>query len=402
VLVGLAVVGLLAAATVTYSFVREATLASRERQVAAKVDAVVAGSAKVAAALRAFGAARESESAWFSRTSALVDELESHVRAADAALAGIAMMPGARVAEALQAAGEAVERAHANASADKALMAQDVIDSNGKPAADALDAALPALRAAAADEMAAVRYQWHLLALAALGVWALVWGIGLAWFALAKDEPRPELERDRQPRAATTEPVPEAATALAATPEPPAVPDPVAAPEPAAPVPAPAAHRSIPDVGTVASACEAVAGLTDAAQMASALENMAQALGASGLVLWMRDGDALAAAAAHGYPPGIPQRLGRVAAEDANLIARAWQARSSQTAPERPGQRAAVAAPIGAAGVVTGVLAAEFPEGREADEDVVATSRILAAQLSAVLGEGGARGTTHRFEATGS
>ena len=151
------------------------------------------------------------------------------------------------------------------------------------------------------------------------------------------------------------------------------------------------------DSGTVADACETVAGLTDAAQIGSALEGMAHALGASGLVLWLRDGDALAAAAAHGYPPGLPQRLGRVEAGDRNLIARAWQEQASQTAPEAPDQRAAVASPIGAAGVVTGVLAAEFPMGREADADVVATSRILAAQLSVVLGEGVAH-----LEATGS
>jgi hypothetical protein len=61
-----------------------------------------------------------------------------------------------------------------------------------------------------------------------------------------------------------------------------------------------------------------------------------------------------------------------------------------------------VAAPIGATGVVTGVLSAEFPLGREADADVVATSRILAAQLSVVLGESTTNGAGPHLEALGS
>jgi hypothetical protein len=396
--IALAVVALLAVSVIGFAVVRDGALATRERQAAVEVDALVAGAARVGAALRTFGSTRESGSAWLSRTSAMVADLAERARTADATLVGIAMMPRARLAEALQSTTEAVEQARANAAADKELMAHDVIESNGKPAADALDAALAAVRTATAEEIAAMRSRWRLAASVALGAWVVIWGIGLAWFAREQDGPRTAaIGRDR-PRTAAVPGEPAPATIPVAPPSPePAV---VETPAPAmAPVATSVALRG---AGAVADACEAVAGLTDAAQMASALEGMAQALGASGLVLWMRDGDALSAAAAHGYAPGVPQRLGRVAADDGNLIARAWQARTSQTAPEAPGQRAAVAAPIGAAGVITGVLAAEFPTGREADADIVATSRILAAQLSAVLGAGASNGNSPHLEATGS
>jgi hypothetical protein len=280
-------------------------------------------------------------------------------------------------------------------------MAEDVIQSNGTPAAEALDGALLALRAATADEIGGARDRWRTAAALVLAGWALVWGLGLAWLARLQDAPQMTAGRDALPLAAAPETV-----LAAAVPPPAAVPEPpAAAPELPPGVPEPVTSPSAPpqpamrDSGTVADACETVAGLTDAAQIGPALEGIALALGASGLVLWLRDGDALAAAAAHGYPPGLPQHLGRVAPGDRNLIARAWQERASQTAPEAPDQRAAVASPIGATGVVTGVLAAEFPMGRKADADVVATSRILAAQLSVVLGESAA---TPGFEATGS
>jgi hypothetical protein len=391
VVAGLAIVGLLAAVAIAFAFVRENTLSTLERRAARELDALVISSARFGFALRTFGVIREPEHEWFSQTSAILAELHKRAEGADAALPGIAMSPRARVAESLRAAGEAVERARANVETNKTLMARDVIESNGYPAADALDGALLAVRAAMANELSGMRNKWRMAAALILAVWALVWGLGLAWFAYLRDE-APSVPAERDARACLA-----AAESVAATTAAPvaAVPEPAVSPS-APPQPA------MRDSATVADACEAVAGLNDAAQIGPALEGIAHALGASGLVLWMRDGDTLAAAAAHGYPPDLSQRLGRVAADDRNLIARAWQERTSQTAPEAPGQRAAVAAPIGTTGVVTGVLSAEFPVGREADADVVATSRILAAQLSMVLGEGTANGAAPHWEATGS
>lgn len=389
----LIIVGLFAAAAVAFSFVQDATLATLERQAASEVDALVAGSARFGAALRTFGLTRESEDQWFSRTSTLVTELHQRALQADATLAGIATTPRARVAENLQAAGETLERARANTEANRNLMARDVIESNGYPAADALDGSLRALRAATADEIGGSRATWRAAAALALAGWALVWGLGLLWLARLRHDAPP------MPAALDTRPRP-----VAAEPPAPAVAAPVTAmsePEPELSQPA-TPQPAMRDSGTVADACEVVARVTDARQLGPALEGIAQALGASGLVLWMRDGDVLAAAAAHGYPPGLPQRLGPVAAGDQNLIARAWQERASQTAPEAPGQRAAVASPIGATGLITGVLAAELPLGREADADLVATSRILAAQLSLVLGEAAVNGAAPHLEATGS
>jgi len=389
----LAVVGLFAAVAITFVFVRENTLSTLELTAAAEVDALVNGSARLGATLRTFAVMHEPESQWFSDTSELLDELHTRAKSADATLVGIAMKPRARVAESLQTAAEAVELARTNAETKKNPTAREVIESNGYPAADALEGALVAVRAAAADEIGSMRTRWRLSAGLVLAAWALVWGFGLAWFAYLRVEaPTMPADRDARPHPDASESVEADATLpLMLT----AIPEPVLPPS----LPPPPAMR---DSATVADACEAVAGLSDAAQIGPALEGIAHALGASGLVLWMRDGDTLAAAASHGYPPDLPRRLGRVTANDQNLIARAWQERASQTAPEAPGQRAAVAAPIGATGVVTGVLSAEFPLGREADADVVATSRILAAQLSVVLGESTTNGAGPHLEALGS
>ena len=389
----LAVVGLLAAVAVTFAFVRENTLSTLELKAAGEVDALVTSSARLGATLRTFALMHEPESQWFNQASDLLDELHLRARSADATLVGIAMGPRARVAESLQAAAEAVQQARTNVEAKKNPVARDVIESNGYPAADELEGALVAVRAAAAAEIGSQRTRWRIAAALVLAAWALVWVFGLAWFAyLRGDTTKVPAERDAHPHLAAPESVDADATAPLML---------IEVPQPILPLSAPP-PPAVRDSATVADACEAVASLNDAAQIGPALEGIAHALGASGLVLWMRDGDTLAAAAAHGYPPDLPRRLGRVAAGDQNLIARAWQERASQTAPEAPGQRAAVAAPIGAAGVVTGVLSAEFPLGREADADVVATSRILAAQLSVVLGEGATNGGTPHLEATGS
>jgi len=389
----LAVVGLLAAVAITFVFVRDNTLSTLELKAAGEVDALVTSSARFGATLRTFAVMHEPDSQWFNQASELLNELHTRVRSADVTLVGIAMRPRARVAESLQAAADAVEQARTNVEAKKNPVARDVIESNGYKAADALEGALAAVRAAAADEIGSQRTRWRIAAALVLAAWALVWVFGLAWFAhLRGDTPKMTAERDAGPQP----PAPESVEADAIAPL-----MLIEVPQPAFPpsAPPPLAMR---DSATVADACEAVASLNDAAQIGSALEGIAHALGASGLVLWMRDGDTLAAAAAHGYPPDLPRRLGRVAAGDQNLIARAWQERASQTTPEAPGQRAAVAAPIGATGVVTGVLSAEFPLGREADADVVAASRILAAQLSVVLGEGAANGSASHLEALGS
>src|SRR5204862_6304820 len=98
----------------------------------------------------------------------------------------------------------------------------------GKPASDALDATLQTLRLTTRDEVAGMRGQWRAVSSVVLAVWALVWGIGLAWFArLQEDASQVVLAHDVRPRPAAAETV----SAAPAAPEPEAIP-PVAAATP--------------------------------------------------------------------------------------------------------------------------------------------------------------------------
>jgi len=369
VLVLLATIGLSAAGIVWYCFTWTQVLASTDEVASLKIDALVDRAARLDASFQTFVTGRDGDISWFTSTSALVNDL--HVRAAelDAALPGVAMTPRARLAEVLQRTRETVDGARANFDAGSPLMALDAVESNGQPATAALWSELQALRVTVAAETAAARRRWWQRAGAATAVWALSWAIGLAWLAWRRPA------RDAVPNARADAPVETVASVTAVV-------------EPQVPARPPA-----PAVADVAEVCERIGRLRDAADVPTALSQSAAVLQASGLVLWVRDADALVVGATHGYPDGLAQRLGRVALADENLITRAWHSGRCQTSGAAGSRRAAFAAPlVGASGPV-GVLAAELTP--DADVEAVAgPARLVAGQFAAVLGETAARSET--------
>jgi hypothetical protein len=360
VLIVLLTIGLSAAATIWYSYTWTQVLASTHEVASLKLDTLVERTSRFDAAIQLFLRGREGDVTWFTGTSALVDDLQSGAAELDAAMPGVAMAPRARLAEALQRARETVDGARANFDAGSTLMALDAVESNGQPATASLWSELQALRVAVAAETAAARVRWWQRAGAAAAIWALTWAAGLAW--LARRRPTTETEVRTEPVAA-----PIVVESRAVEPAPPARPPP-------------------PRLAEVADVCEHISRLRNAADVPPVLTRSAALLQASGLVLWVRDADALVVGAAHGYPDGLAQRLGRVALADENLITRAWHSGQCQTSTAGAGRRAAFAAPlVGASGPV-GVLAAELAPDADL-ENVAGSARLVAGQFAAVLGE---------------
>jgi hypothetical protein len=194
----------------------------------------------------------------FSDTSELLDELHTRAKSADATLVGIAMKPRARVAESLQTAAEAVELARTK------RRDEEESDGNGR---SSRATAIRGRRArgrvglrcarAAADEIGSMRTRWRLSAGLVLAAWALVWGFGLAWFAYVRVEaPTMPADRDARPQPDASESVRRMPPSAHAHCDTGARTSAVAA-----------ATTAMRDSATVADACEAVAGLSDAAQI---------------------------------------------------------------------------------------------------------------------------------------
>ena len=355
-------IGVSAAATIWYCYTWTQVLASTHEVASLKLDALVERAARFDAAIQLFLRGREGDVTWFTGTSALVDDLQTRAAELDAAMPGVAMAPRARLAEALQRARETVDGARANFDAGSTLMALDAVESNGQPATASLWSELQALRSAVAAETATARVRWWQRAGAAGAVWAFTWAVGLAW--LARRRPMTVTEVRTDPAAPMVVESPAVETAPPARPAP-------------------------PRLAEVADVCEHIGRLRDAADVPPVLTRSAALLQASGLVLWVRDADALVVGAAHGYPDGLAQRLGRVALADENLITRAWHSGQCQTSTADAGRRAAFAAPLVGAGGPVGVLAAELAPDADV-ESVAGSARLVAGQFAAVLGDAAA------------
>lgn len=164
-------------------------------------------------------------------------------------------------------------------------------------------------------------------------------------------------------------------------------PDPPAAEPPSSPAPLPAALPA-PDLSSLAVLCADIGRVADATQLDPLLARAASLMRARGLMLWLAepDGDALTAAAVHGYDPGVIDRLGRIARDADNLTAAAFRSGQPALADAQPTRPAAVAVPLLAAAGPSGVLAAELRGGIDHDlGQAAALAGIVAAQLASLF-----------------
>ena len=126
----------------------------------------------------------------------------------------------------------------------------------------------------------------------------------------------------------------------------------------------------------------------DADELGRLLERAADIIDASGLIVWMGDttGGDLRAVLSHGYAPDVLARMPSVPRSADNAAAMAYRNGAMQIVPQRPGSKAgAIVAPILAAEGCIGALAAEINDGGEGSEAVQAVSTIVAAHLASAL-----------------
>jgi len=248
-------------------------------------------------------------------------------------------------------------RARDNVRVGQTLMATDLILTEGRGAAAAIEGTLSALRLAEIRTAARARRAvddglWVTLA----GVGAL-WVLGLLWLAAPAEA--------RQERAAVET-------------MPPSMPAPPA--EAPTTVPPPAL-----DIEHVATVCGDIARTCTTSGLSDALERAAGVLHAPGLIIWMASGDELFAALGVGYDQRIMARLGPIPRDAANATAAAWRTGDLQTVTGDIASRGAVVAPMSGPDGCLGVLAAEIPHGREHEPLTRAAVAMIAAQLVSVM-----------------
>ena len=172
------------------------------------------------------------------------------------------------------------------------------------------------------------------------------------------------------------------AAAAADTPSPPVAAAPAASPAPVAP------SAGAPGLKMAAGLATDFGRVRDLDELTRLLERASEAMGASGLIVWMGSaaGADLRPVLAHGYSAQTIARMPPVARAADNAAAAAYRSGTLQIVLSRPGgSTGAIVAPILAADGCIGALSAEIRGGGEASEGVQALATIIAAHLANVL-----------------
>jgi len=182
---------------------------------------------------------------------------------------------------------------------------------------------------------------------------------------------------------------PSAARPAVASSPPPPPPMPVAA-SPPLPPPAPPTPVPVINLPAAAELCVDLARVIDTRDIPALLERAADVLDAKGLIIWTADSDSatLRPSLTHGYPEKVLMRLGALDVAADNVTSVAFRTMRVQTMTGgSQGSGGAIAVPLITATGCSGVLAAEIRESKPAAE-LMAVTRILAAQFSTLIGPG--------------
>lgn len=173
----------------------------------------------------------------------------------------------------------------------------------------------------------------------------------------------------------------------------------VAATERPAPQPGPG-----PDLRPMADLCSDFARVGEPSELSSLLARAADVLDARVLVVWVGDprGVELRPVLAHGYPAQALARLPATPRTADNATAAAWRNADLQVVHSDGESAGALVAPLLTPEGCLGVLAVETRHGTERQEPVQALARILAAQLSTLIGVPAAPADAAPLESTSS
>ncbi|MGH9253926.1 MAG: GAF domain-containing protein [Vicinamibacterales bacterium] len=291
---------------------------------------------------------------WFERMSMLLEALNQELAIIGPALRSPdATAAFATLTDSVEALVAADERARENLSRGQDLMAADVIFSDGRNILDAITAKLHeaqrAERGGTRTELATLeRQRWITLGLATL-----------VWFGVVVS-----LIRGSASGAA----------------------DPVE-PRRTIPLPAsrPAGAGSPVDLAAAAALCTDLSRVAEAAALSALLGRTASILDASGVTLWLGAGEQLFAVLGHGYTQETLARLGPVARDADNAVARVWRTSRLATVAGAGTAGGAVVAPMFGPGGCIGVLAVESRQAREPDPALQAVAAMIAAQVATAI-----------------
>ncbi len=149
-----------------------------------------------------------------------------------------------------------------------------------------------------------------------------------------------------------------------------------------------APRTSVPGLKAAAVLCTEFGRVKDLQGLTTTLGRAAEALDASGVIVWMGDarGADLRPVAAHGYSDEVLARMPPVPRSTNNAAAAAYRGGTLQIVLARPGSsHGAVVAPIISADGCVGALTAEMRSGGETSDSAQALAAIFAAQLVSVF-----------------
>jgi hypothetical protein len=378
---------LLAAAAVFQSFrFSQSDLAHHTRvaQLEHDAGAIVALVHELRAAQMAYLAMGQDPEFWMRRVSDLSADLNRRLTSgagAEGALPATASLAGAAVA--LQDLMSIDTRARSALQSEQRYLASDLVFGDALTPARLL---VERVQAARLDERAtrdALAGRDRMLQRALMPV-SLVLVLIAAYVAGSSRGPRgARSEAEEVAHMIRALPPPVRAPGVAAVITPP-VATPPARPAAAA-QPVAAATPTVP-LSEMADLCADLARVIDGRDLPPLLERAAQAIGASGLIVWVVDtaGSRLTPGLAHGYGEKVLGKLGALDVDADTVTSLAFRTMRAQSMNGRTGEAAAIAVPLVTTQGCTGVLAAEL-SGSRSTADALAGARIVAAQLAPML-----------------
>jgi hypothetical protein len=369
----LAVLAIAAASAAAYRIAeneqRLAHHTTSARTAALSAQAALSAVDDLKASLHAYVAPGQGVDFWSTRARGLLDTIRGALLELDAS----ANAAGGSMAEALDACDRlaaAEQRAHGYMQDQQALLAGDVIFTEGRDLIDVLRGQIAITRdqLAASASRAEIQLRREQLYLVAGGAAVLALVMLLLLPTTQSAPPQviaitPALESEIPP-----------APAL----------------EPASPQPAP---KPVVDTAALAGICSELAAAATSAQIGPLLDRARTLLEARGVIVWMGTDDRamLYAAAASGYDERVVARIGSISRGDTNLTADAFRENVVRTSVSTGSAAAALAIPLPAPGGPAGVFAAELSPGAVVDEAKLGAAGVIAAQLGAVLGVASAK-----------
>jgi hypothetical protein len=327
--------------------------------------------------LQAYVAAGQDAASWMPRVAALiressetVDALRATATTVDAAQALI------DASSSLTEVANIDKRVREYLRAGEALMASDVVFTEGQAAAVRAGALIEAARVSEAQSFAtdeAAGRQWKSYALAAAASWAI---LVLAVLTFVSGQ------QARQDSA-------DVSTASAADGEQDDLP--LQQDEPIAAIIPSSREDSVVEVTTlagVAALCTELSQVRNASDLQTFLGRAAHHLDASGIVVWVGSstGSDLQPVAAHGYGERVLAMMTPIPRIADNAAAAAYRDGTLHVVPAGPGAApGAVVAPLLSIDGCIGALTAEIRHGGESSPAVQAVAAIIAAQLASVL-----------------